>query len=202
MKMTFVLIGALIAGVLTGVVLPQVNNPLLENSAMYILYALLFFVGIDIGFANKKSGLAFFLLMLKSAAFVIVGTIVGSLVGGALAALVLNMGINEGLAIASGFTWYSLSGVLLSQIGSPELGAVAFMSNVFREAFVFLFVPYLCSKKFYEGSISIAAASSMDVSLTVISKYVDSNTAAVSFVHGLLFTAIVPVMVPAMYFLN
>jgi len=199
MKMTLLIIGVLILGIITGIVLPQIDFDLIANGPKYLLYPILILAGMEIGFFNKKADLKFFLSLMRDTLLVMLGTIAGSYFGGMLASLVFNMQLNQGLAIASGFTWYSLSGVILSEIAGAKIGAVAFVANVLRESLVFLFVPYLCQKNFTHGSISIAGASSMDVSLTVISRYADPRIAGISFLHGTILTFLVPVLVPLMY---
>ena len=45
--------------------------------------------------------------------------------------------------MGAGLGWYSLSGALLTRLHSPELGALAFLSNVLREILAILLMPLL-----------------------------------------------------------
>ncbi|OPL07366.1 MAG: hypothetical protein AVO33_05515 [delta proteobacterium ML8_F1] len=176
------------------------DNPIVANLDFLIqatLGFLLFFVGLDIG--SNRSVFKGIKDKLFSVLVVTFSIILGSLTGGLITALVFSMSPGEGLAIAAGFGWYSLSGIILTNIGNAELGSIAFLSNVFRELITFLVVPIIAVKLNYLSAIGPAGATSMDTTLPIISKNTDSHTALVAFVNGLILTAIVPFLVPLLY---
>nr|WP_307774435.1 lysine exporter LysO family protein [uncultured Cetobacterium sp.] len=167
-----------------------------SNSGVLIdigLCLLLFFVGIDIGsnssvFNNlKKYGKKVWILPFS--------TIIGSLIGGAFAAFILPISFGEGLAVASGLGWYSLSAIELSKI-SAELGSIAFLSNVFREVLAILTIPFIAKKIGGFESISVAGATSMDTLLPIINKSNSSDISIVAFFSGVVLTSAVPILVP------
>ncbi|MGC6633406.1 LysO family transporter, partial [Escherichia coli] len=51
---------------------------------------------------------------------------ISALAGGALAAYLLGLPTKMGLAIASGYGWYSLSGIVLTDAFGPVIGSTAF----------------------------------------------------------------------------
>jgi uncharacterized membrane protein YbjE (DUF340 family) len=161
------------------------------------LAILLLSVGLDIG--SNRSALTGIRNKFMSVMIVMFATIAGSLVGGIITALIFSMRINEGLAIAAGFGWYSLSGVILTSLGNAELGSIAFLSNVFRELIAFIIIPVVAVKLNYLSAIGPSGATSMDTTLPAISRNTDSNTAIVAFLNGVLLTALVPILVPLLY---
>ncbi|MGL4988597.1 MAG: lysine exporter LysO family protein [Cetobacterium sp.] len=190
------MIGILIS-ILVGIIVGLFfNHPFLgtySNSFIDLgLCLLLFFVGIDIGNNSnifeslKKYG--------KKIWFLPISTIIGSLLGGLLGSIILSLPIGEGLAIASGLGWYSLSAIELSKI-SAELGSIAFLSNVFREVLAILTIPTIAKSIGGFESISVAGATAMDTLLPIINKSNSSEISVISFFSGVVLTISVPILV-------
>ena len=49
--------------------------------------------------------------------------------GGVINALILGLPLKTALAMASGFGWYSLSGILLTESFGPVIGIAAFFND-------------------------------------------------------------------------
>ncbi|MGD9569467.1 MAG: lysine exporter LysO family protein [Sedimentibacter sp.] len=157
------------------------------------LCLLLFFVGIDLGsnkeiFKNLKT-VGFKIL------FVPIATIIGSLTGGVVCSFLFNIDIFGSLAIASGMSWYTLSAIVITPISS-ELAAIAFLSNVFREVFAFVFIPTIARRIGYLETIAAGAAISMDTGLPLITKNTNQEVALISFISGVILSLAVTVLVP------
>lgn len=157
------------------------------------LCTLLLFVGIDIG-RNRDilpkimaNGIKILLVPLMVA----LGSIAGSMVGGYF----LGIPFYEAGAIGAGFGWYSLSAIELSKY-SAETGALAFITNVSREVIALISIPFIAKYIGKLESIAPAGATAMDTSLPVISSATNGNTAVISFITGLILSALVPVLVP------
>ena len=92
-----------------------------HNLSMYILYVLMFQVGINIGSnENLKGMLAHFTPKML---IIPLGTIVGTLLFSALASLLLSQwSVFDCMAVGSGFAYYSLSSILITQFKEPSLG--------------------------------------------------------------------------------
>ncbi len=161
-----------------------------------MVYLLLFLVGIQLVQSNTDM-----ISVLKDPTSLLLpfGTIIGTLAASCLIPLVTNINIHESLAIASGFGWYSLSGVLITDLGDPVLGSVAFLSNLFRESIAFLVIPLLASYGKPHAAISIGGATSMDVTLPVIKKSCGTEYVPLSIAHGSMLTIVVPFLVPLFY---
>ncbi len=181
-------------GILAGVYMPVGISTVLDQASSMMLLILLFSVGIDLGLNRQVFGqvrqLGFRILLIPF------GVILGTLSGGALAAIITQTQIREGLAIVSGLGWYSLSGILLTNAGNPIGGTISFLSNVFREMITFIAIPFLVKYLNAYSAIAPAGATAMDTTLGMISKHTDGKIAVIAFVSGVICTLVVPVLIP------
>lgn len=192
--MSFAILIVLVLGIGAGYFMPAALSALIDSASSYMLWILLFSVGIDMGL-NKEvftriKELGFKILLIPF------GVVVGSLCGGILTALLVKLSIKEGLAISAGLGWYSLSGILITEAGNPVGGTISFLANVFREMLTFIVVPFVASHMNYYCAIAPAGATAMDTTLGIISKNTNGTIAVLSFVSGVICTLIVPVLVP------
>ena len=165
--------------------------------ADYALIVLMFSVGISVG-ENK-------LLFRKMREYNVrvlvipVGIVIGSLLGGVAGSIALQMPLRESLCISAGMGWYSLSGVLLIDLISAEIGTIAFLSNILREILTFLLIPLLA--KYLNGytAIAPAGATSSDTSLSILIKYTDEEVAMMAVINGVLCTSVIPILINFIY---
>ena len=195
--MIMVLLSLLAGGLAGYLFLPPGMVGILDQVSMLALYLLVFLVGVEIG-TNRKV-LKNLKILGKNIIRVSGAALLGTLVGGIAAGLIFGMPGNISLAIASGFGWYSLSGVLLKELAGTEVGTIAFIANVFRELFAFLLIPWLAVRLNYQTAIAPAGATSMDTTLPLITQSTDEETAVVAFGNGFILSSLVPVLVPLMY---
>jgi len=196
LKDPLLLLAVLAAGFLAGFLLPLfpgANGALLIT---WILYAMLVVIGIGLSGSGIRMGEIvrhpdLFLLPL--------GTIVGSLLGGLAAGLALKMRPGTSLALASGFGWYSLSGVILTRLDGPATGTVAFLSNMLRESISLVLIPLLARTRFPHLAIGAGGATSMDVTLPLIEKSCGPRSVAFAMASGGALSLCVPVLVPLLY---
>ncbi|EYE88998.1 membrane protein [Fervidicella metallireducens AeB] len=196
--MMYIILISLICGILSGYfILPENIISSLDSIASFALNLLILSVGIDLGlnkevfYKLKKTGFKVLLVPLS--------IIFGSLIGGLIAGFIFNMPSNLSLSIASGFGWYSLSGVILSNICGAEAGTIAFLTNVFRELFAVLTISLLADKLTKITAIAPAGATSMDTTLPLIAEATDEETVVISFINGALLSSLVPILVPLLY---
>jgi len=184
MKGSLVVVAFFCAGCMIG----AVNNFQydMHSVSMYVLYALMLQVGISIG-SNKKLKELIKSLRLKML-LVPMATIAGTLLFSAL---------------GSGFAYYSLSSILITQFKEPsiglqlatELGTIALLANIFREMMALLGAP-LIRKYFGQlAPISAAGVNSMDVLLPSITRYSGKDMIPLAIFHGILIDMSVPVFV-------
>lgn len=160
----------------------------------WVLYILLFFVGIQIG-ANKN-----LLSVVKSVGFKIMLVPLGTTVGTFLGAIAISFFLNERsltdcLSVGAGFAYYSLSSILITEYRGAELGTIALIANIIREFIVLLLAPWLVK---YFGSLApicAGGATTMDTTLPIISKYSGSDFIIVALFHGIIIDFSVPIWV-------
>lgn len=179
--------------------LPQT---LLENDwTAWILYALMFQVGLSIGSDKKLKDI---LRSIKPKLLLIpLATIIGTLSSSALAALLLHKwSLWNCLAVGSGFAYYSLSSLLITEIMTPvlgplaaELGTLALMTNVIREIMALLLAPVLVKYVGKVAPICAGGVTSMDTTLPVISQYAGKDMVFLAIFHGVLLDISVPFFV-------
>lgn len=161
-----------------------------------LLMFLVFIVGVDIGGEEKilnkiRSNLGKIFIQ----SFL---TIIGSFLGAALVSFITDLSLKESIGAASGLGWYSLSGIMITNLYSPILGAVSFTSNVLRELISIVIIPLL-SKITPLGAISAAGATSMDTLLGLISKYTSKEETLIAFGQGVILTALIPFLITLIF---
>ncbi len=184
-----------VAGFLVGSILPG-SRFSGDSLITWLLRFLLFSIGIDM----VKSGVSFSgALKNRNTILLPLLTVMGSLAGGLGAAFFLGMNAWKGLSVASGFGWYTLSGVLITELGDPLLGSTAFLTNMFRESMAIVIIPFLGRTGFSRSAVGIAGATSMDVTLPLIERAGGPDMVPLSISHGALVSLTVPLLVPLFY---
>jgi uncharacterized membrane protein YbjE (DUF340 family) len=199
MKGSLLVLVFFLIGCLLGIADMLPLDKLQGNLTLYILYALMLQVGISIGCSkNLKSIVS----QLRPKFLLIpLATILGTLLFSALASLLLaRWSVFDCMAVGSGFAYYSLSSILITQFKeaslglqlATELGTIALLSNIFREMMALLGTPLLCKYFGKLAPISAAGVNSMDVVLPMITRYSGSDMLPVAILHGLLIDMSVP----------
>lgn len=202
MKGSLLVLVFFLIGCLLGIADMLPWDKLQGNLTLYILYALMLQVGISIGCSkNLKSIVS----QLRPKFLLIpLATILGTLLFSALASLLLSQwSVFDCMAVGSGFAYYSLSSILITQFKeaslglqlATELGTIALLSNIFREMMALLGTPLLCKYFGKLAPISAAGVNSMDVVLPMITRYSGSDMLPVAILHGLLIDMSVPFFV-------
>ncbi len=195
------LLSIMAIGVVSGLLVPILKS-VNGNITTLLLYLLLFLIGIQI-ITNKKETkdrskntiyrVSLFLLPLSTA--------IGSLLGGLAIGVFFSLSPGESLSLAAGFGWYTLSGVLITDMGNPVLGSAGFMVNLFRETIALIVIPLLGRTRFSLVSIGIAGATSMDVTLPLIERSCGTEYVSLALSHGIILSLLVPLLVPLFYHL-
>ncbi|ACL19450.1 uncharacterized membrane protein YbjE (DUF340 family) [Desulfitobacterium sp. LBE] len=194
-RMTFTIIGAFIAGVFGGMIFfPQVWTVYLPTITTLALDFTLVMVGIDLGLNRDiwrhmlKVGWQVFLAP--------VGVVLGSIAAAMLVGLCFGWNLREGGAVGAGFGWYSLSGVLISDLHSVSLGTIAFLSNIFREVLAIIFAPFLARRVGPLALVAPSGATAMDSTLPLLVAVGPKGVSIVAIISGLSLSLLVPVLVP------
>ena len=192
MKGSLVIVGFFVLGIVCGVMhwLP----PLGGNVSFLTLCALLFCVGITVG--NNTTLLKSFTKLDKRLMLLPLMTILGTLAATASAALGLpHRSLTDCLAVGSGFGYYSLSSILITQYRGPDLGTVALLANIIREVITLLGAPLLVRWWGPLAPISTGGATTMDTTLPIITRTSGEDFVILSLFHGFLVDFSVPFLV-------
>jgi len=175
------------------------HNPSLSKA---ILFLLLFQVGLSIG--NDKE-LKQILKSIRPKLFLIpMATLLGTFIFSAFISLILvKWSVTECLAVGSGFAYYSLSSILITQLKTPsigiklatELGTIALISNILREIFTLLLTPLFVRYFGRLAPICAGGATTMDSTLPIITKYCGKDLVFISIFHGMIVDFTVPFLV-------
>lgn len=168
---------------------------LLQNDfSMYALYALMFLVGISIGSdtkalkALKEQNMKIVLIPLAT----ILGTLVGS---AAVSVFVSGRSLWDCLAVGSGFAYYSLSSIFITEYRGAELGTVALAANIIRELITLLMAPLLVAWFGKLAPICSGGATTMDTTLPAIARFSGKEFVIISIFHGFVIDFSVPFLV-------
>ncbi len=165
-----------------------------SKASFYVLCALMFFVGLSIGSDSKtlksfkKLNSNYYLLPLAT----IIGTLGGCII---ISFLLPERTLTDVLAVGSGFGYYSLSSIFITEYRGVELGTIALLSNIFRELIVLLFAPFLVKYFGKLATISVGGATTMDTTLPVILKFSGKEFIVISVFHGFMLDLSVPFLV-------
>lgn len=147
-------------------------------------------VGSDLGALRSLRSLDPKLLLLPLV------TIIGTLSGCALVALCMpGRQLTDVLAVGSGFGYYSLSSIFITQYRGPELGTVALLANIARELITLLGAPLLARMAGRLAPITAGGATSMDTTLPVITSVSGKEFVILSIYHGFVVDFSVPFLV-------
>ena len=194
MKGSLIIVSFFILGVLAklGGVMP--DDFAADEVSMYALYALMFLVGMSVG--SDTQALKDLKKMNLKVLWVPAVTIVGTLAGCAVVSLFLpHRTLWNCLAVGSGFGYYSLSSIFITEYVGAELGTVALVSNIMRELMTLLAAPLLVMAFGRLAPICAGGATTMDTTLPVIARFSGKEWVVVSMFHGFLVDFSVPFLV-------
>lgn len=160
------------------------------EASEYTLIFLLFLIGIQL----RNNGMTLKQIVLNRRGMMVAVIVVGSsLVGGVINAFILGLPLNTALAMASGFGWYSLSGILLTESFGPVIGSAAFFNDLGRELIAIMLIPGLVRRS-RSTALGLCGATSMDFTLPVLQRSGGLEMVPAAIVHGFILTLLVPIM--------
>lgn len=190
------LLGIVILGFAIGTIAPELEGINYGAVTGWVLNALLFMIGVQFA----QSGLSLRSAFLRPDTLIVpLATVAGSLAGGLVVAVLFDLSAGKGLALSAGFGWYSLSGVLISDMGDAMLGSAAFLANMLREALALVLIPVLAVTRRPYTAVGVGGATAMDVTLPLVEQCIGPDAVPVSFTSGALLSLLVPVLVPLFY---
>lgn len=194
MKGSLIIVGFFVLGIIVG--LCDVIPDSFANSdvSYYALCCLMFCVGISIG--CDTAVLKSFKEVNPRLMMLPIMTILGTLAGCAAVSILLgHRQLTDCLAIGSGFGYYSLSSIFITQYRGAELGTIALLANISREILTLLCAPLLAKYFGRLAPISVGGATTMDTTLPIITRYTGESFIIVSIFHGFCVDFSVPFLV-------
>lgn len=202
MKGSLIVVGFFILGLVAGR-MDALPAWIAEGGLSFVaLCGLLLCVGMSIGLnPDMKSD---FKSLNPRLALLPIATILGSWVG-AMVAFVIMLGgdgtiiqprqLTDCLAIDSGFAYYSLSSIFITEFRGVELGTIALLANIIREMITLLLAPLLAKVFGPLAPITAGGATSMDTTLPIITHTIGDRYTALSIYHGFVVDFTVPFLV-------
>lgn len=156
-----------------------------------LLMALLFLVGICL----KGSGVSLkqALLNTQGLKISIVFTLF-TLLGGAMFAMIFtDVTLTQGLALASGFGWYSLSGTIMTDAYGAVWGSVALLNDLGREILALIFIPAVMRFS-PSASIGLSGVTGLDFTLPTLTQSGGVALMPVIISFGFITNVISPIL--------
>ena len=175
LKGSLVIVAFFVAGCVAGLFALVPFDVAGARVSTYVLYALMFCVGVTLGHDETLAGRV--RRLDPRLALLPVMTAVGT------------------LAVGSGFGYYSLSSIFIADFRGAELGTVALLCNVMREIFTLLAAPLVARWCGPLAAVSIGGATTFDTTLPVITQAAGKPYAVVSIFHGCTLDFSVPFLV-------
>ena len=191
---SLVIVAFFVAGCLAGLSSALPFDVAGSRLSTYVLYALMFCVGITLGNDTTLAGRV--RRLDPRLALLPVMTAVGTLAGAALSTLLLPpLTAGDTMAVGAGFGYYSLSSIFIADFRGAELGTVALLCNVMRELFTLLAAPLVARWFGPLAAVSIGGATTFDTTLPIITQSAGKPYAVVSVFHGCVLDFSVPFLV-------
>ena len=196
--MVFLAIGCLALGTACGLWWFSTElSALFTGNSERTLWLLMFLVGISVGLNKsvfqkvKEYHLRVLIIPLSITA--------ASVAAGFLCAPITGMPLAESVCITSGMGWYSLTGIMLTDLAGAEVGAVAFLGNLMREMLSFLVIPWIARHMNHYTAIAPAGATSEDTTLSMLVRYTREEIVVLAVFNGVLCSAAVPLLIRFFY---
>ncbi len=160
------------------------------EASEYTLIFLLFLIGIQL----RNNGMTLRQIVLNRRGMIVAVLVVGSsLIGGVINAFILDLPIRTSLAMASGFGWYSLSGILMTESYGPVIGSATFFNDLARELVAIMLIPGLVRRS-RSAALGLCGATSMDFTLPVLQRSGGLEMVPAAIVQGFILSLLVPLL--------
>lgn len=194
MKGSLIIVGFFILGIAAGLSGMVPESIIDGDLTFYALCALLLCVGIGIG--SDMNIVTKFKSLDVRMALLPLGTALGTFAGSLVVSFILSgRSPLDCLAVGSGFGYYSLSSIFITEYKGAELGTIALLANIIREMVTLLLSPVLAKVFGPLAPISSGGVTSMDTTLPIIMASSGEQYSAVSIFHGFILDFSIPFLV-------
>ncbi|EPF74321.1 lysine exporter LysO family protein [Acinetobacter rudis] len=180
---------ALLLGYLSAAGLQHLDIHLSVNT-WYLLLVFMFIIGLDLAYSPlSRSWLNWRVLLVP------ISCVIGSLAGALFCALFISeISLKDLIMLSQGYGFYSMSGIVVSELKNPTLGSIALINDLFREIVAIIFM-YLMGWRYPRSAISSAGATAMDVTLPMIKQACGNEFIPHAMVSGLVLSILAPILV-------
>ena len=162
----------------------------LHVSTWNLLLIVMFLIGLDLAYSPLDRSWLNWKIML-----VPIGCIVGSLAGAFFsAAIVKDISLKDLIMLSQGYGFYSMTGIVVTELKNAELGSIALMNDLFREIIAILLM-YSIGWRYPRSAISSAAATAMDVTLPMVKQACGNAFIPHAMVSGFILSVLAPIAV-------
>lgn len=194
MKGSLIIVGFFILGIAAGLSGMVPESIIDGDLTFYALCALLLCAGIGIG--SDRNIVTKFKSLDVRMALLPLGTALGTFAGSLVVSFILSgRSPLDCLAVGSGFGYYSLSSIFITEYKGAELGTIALLANIIRELVTLLLSPVLAKVFGPLAPISSGGVTSMDTTLPIIMASSGEQYSAVSIFHGFILDFSIPFLV-------
>ncbi|RZG44142.1 LysO family transporter [Acinetobacter wuhouensis] len=162
----------------------------LHVSTWHLLLVYMLLIGLDLAYSPlDKSWLNWKIMLVPLAC------IIGSLLGAVAAFFILkNISMQDLVMLSQGYGFYSMTGIVVTELKNSHLGSIALMNDLFREIFAILFM-YIIGWRYPRSAISSAGATAMDVTLPMVKQACGNDFIPHAMVSGFVLSVLAPIVV-------
>lgn len=162
----------------------------LHISTWNLLLGFMFLIGLDLAYSPlDRSWLNWKILLVPLAC--IIGSILGAL---AVSFAISEISLKDLIMLSQGYGFYSMTGIVITQLKDAHLGSIALINDLFREIFSILFM-YLIGWRYPRSAISAAGATAMDVTLPMVKQSCGNDFIPHAMVSGFILSVLAPIAV-------
>lgn len=180
---------ALLVGYLLAQAAQILHIPLHMNT-WHLLLVFMLLIGLDLAHTPLDRSWLNWKIML-----VPIGCIIGSILGAIVSAyMIQNIPLLDLIMLSQGYGFYSMTGVVVTELKNAHLGSIALMNDLFREIFAILLM-YLMGWRYPRSAISSAGATAMDITLPMIKQACGNDFIPHAMISGFILSILAPIAV-------
>ena len=162
----------------------------LHVSTWYLLLVFMVLIGLDLAYSPlDRSWLNWKILLVP------IGCIIGSILGAVVCSLMLNnISLKDLIMLSQGYGFYSMTGIVVTELRNAHLGSIALINDLFREIFAILLM-YIVGWRYPRSAISSAGATAMDVTLPMVKQACGNEFIPHAMVSGFVLSVLAPIAV-------
>ncbi|MDM1247498.1 lysine exporter LysO family protein [Acinetobacter sichuanensis] len=162
----------------------------LHISSWYLLLIFMILIGLDLAYSPLDRSWLNWKIML-----VPIGCIIGSIIGAVVCSLLINnINLKDLIMLSQGYGFYSMTGIVVTELKNAHLGSIALMNDLFREIFAILAM-YIIGWRYPRSAISTAGATAMDVTLPMVKQACGNEFIPHAMVSGFVLSILAPIAV-------